>query len=116
MVLFLGIFNYVSKFSSGTAGVCKTLCKLISVKADWTWSKMYQDVYDRANMIVKKDACMKCYSTPRLLKLETDASGFSHGAKLLQIWDGINCRQDEVPDNATLHPIAFASQSLLSAE
>ena len=33
---FLGIINYLRKFSPATAKVCKALQKLTSVKADWT--------------------------------------------------------------------------------
>ena len=37
-------------------------------------------------------------------------------AGLLQITEGMICGCDEVPDNATLHPISFASKSLSSME
>ena len=37
-------------------------------------------------------------------------------AGLLQVMDGMNGECDEVPHNATLCLIAFASKSLLSAE
>ena len=54
--------------------------KFTSVKAYWTWNRMYQDLYDTAQKIVKKDACMKLYNASRPLYLETDASGVSLGA------------------------------------
>ena len=73
---------------------------------------MYQDLYDRAKNIVKKDVCTKFYNATRLLYLETDASG--HG--LLQIRNGMNCGCNEAPDNATLHLIAFTNKSLLNNE
>ena len=53
---FLGILKYLSKFSPATAEVCKTLQKLTSVKAAWTWNRMYQDLYDTAKNIIKKTA------------------------------------------------------------
>ena len=40
----------------------------------------------------------------------------SHGTGLLQVRDSMNCGHDEVPDNPTLCPIAFASESLSSTE
>ena len=77
---------------------------------------MYQDLYDRAKMIVEKDGCMKFYNTCRSLYLETDSTGVSLGARLLQVRDGMNFRCDKVLDNATLDPTAFASKSILSAK
>ena len=53
---FLGILNYMGKFSSMTAEACETLQKLTSAKAEWPWNKMYQDLYDKAKMIIKR--CM----------------------------------------------------------
>ena len=61
-----------------------------------------------------KNACMKFYDTPKSLYLETDASGVSLGARLLHIRDGMNCGCDELPDNAAMCPVAFASKSLSS--
>ena len=71
---FLGILNYSSMFSSVTAEVCKHMLKLTSVKADLTWNKMYQDLYNTAKKVVKKDACMKFYdaSRPVHIYMETD--------------------------------------------
>ena len=50
---FLGIFNYLSKFSTVTAEVCKPLEKLTSVRVDWKWNGMYHDLYNRKKKIVK---------------------------------------------------------------
>ena len=77
---FLGIINYLSKFPSEPAGLCVWPQKLISVKADWTWNRTYQDLYDRAKKIVKKDLCIKFHDT-RSLYLDTDASCISLGAR-----------------------------------
>ena len=41
---FLGIINYLSKFSPSTATVCKFLQKLTSSKAVWMWNASYQDI------------------------------------------------------------------------
>ena len=35
---FLGIINYLGKFSPATADVCKSLRKLTSDKTEWTWN------------------------------------------------------------------------------
>ena len=80
------------------------------------WNRLYKDLYDRAKKIIKKDACIKFNDASRSLYLETDASGVGLGVRLLYVRDGINCRPDELPDNATLCPITLASKSPLSAE
>ena len=70
---FLGILNYLSKFSPAKAEVCKPLPKMISVKIEWAWNKMYQDLYDRTMRLIKKDTCMKFYDASRSIYLENDA-------------------------------------------
>ena len=76
---------------------------------------MYQNLYHRAKKIIKKDACMKFYTTSKPLYLEPDVSCVSLGARLLMVRGSMNCGC-EVLDNTTLPPTAFASKSLLSAE
>ena len=39
---FLGIINYLSKFSPDMSEVCKPLRRLMSSKATWTWDASYQ--------------------------------------------------------------------------
>ena len=82
--------------------VCEPLHKLTSVKADWIWNKRYQDLYEKAKTIVKRDIGMKFYNAARSLYLETDTSRIGIGAGLLLVRDGMNCRFDKIPDNAIL--------------
>ena len=98
--LFLDLLNYLSKFSLVNTEVCKPLCKWTSVKADIELN--YQDLYNKAKKIVMKDACMKFHDATRPLCLETDVSGVSLGARLLQVRDGMNYGCNAVPDNATM--------------
>ena len=74
--------NYLSKFSSVTTDVFEPLSKLTSVKADWTWNRIYQHLYDRAKKIIKKDPCIEFYDASRPLYLEIDASDVSLGVRL----------------------------------
>ena len=59
---------------------------------------------------------MKFYVDSKPLYLETDVSGVGLGAALLQLHDNTVCQKGIAPNNITLHPIAFASKSLTSAE
>ena len=80
---FLGIINYLDKFSPDTAELCELLRKLTSSKMTWTWNALYQQLFDKAKSIVKADVCMKFYNDAKPLYLETDASRVSLGAALL---------------------------------
>ena len=113
---FLGIINYLGKFSPGMAEVCDPLQKLTLSKAAWTWNTSYQQLFAKARSLIKVDICMKFYGVTKPLYLEIDASGDGLGAALLQLHDNTTCQKDMVPDNTILHPIAFASKSLTGAE
>ena len=58
---FLGILNFLHKFSWITAEVYELQWRLTSVKTNWIWNRMYQDMYDKAKQIVKQAACMKLW-------------------------------------------------------
>ena len=55
---------------------------------------------------------MKFHDALKTLYLEIDTSGIGLGAGLLQVRAVMNCEHDEVPDNVTVNPIAFASKIL----
>ena len=38
------VVKYLSKYSPMTAEICKTIQKLTSVKMEWLWNDMYQDL------------------------------------------------------------------------
>ena len=61
---------------------------------------MYQDLYEKAIMIVKRDANIKFCDAARPLFLDTDASGISLGTRLLHVRDGMNYRHSKAQDNA----------------
>ena len=113
---FLGIINYLGKFSPGTTNVCDPLCKLTSSKVTWTWNASYQVLFNKAKSLPKVDMCMKFYDNTKPLYLETDASIVGLGAAQLQMHEGTACQKDTAPDNTSLHPIAFVSKSLKSTE
>ena len=44
---FLGIINYLTKFSPGTADIFEALRQLTSVKTEWTSNLTYQKLFDK---------------------------------------------------------------------
>ena len=113
---FLGIINYLGKFSPGTAEVCEPLRKLTSTRVAWTWNASYQQMFNKAKSFIKAEVCMKFYDGTKLLYLEKDALGVGLEATLLQLHDNTACQKGTAPDNTNFHPIAFASKSLTGVE
>ena len=113
---FLGIINFLNKFSPGTLEACEPLRRLTSSKAKWTWNESYQQLFNKAKSLIKTEMCMKFYDDTKPLYLKTDASVVSLGAALLQLRDNTNCPKDTPPDKTILCPIVFASKSLTGAE
>ena len=113
---FLGIINYLSKFSPDMLEVCKPLRKLTSSKAMWMWDASYQQWFEKVKLLIKVEMCMKFYDDTKLLYLKTDASGIGLGAALLQCRDNTVCQKGTVSDNTILQPIAFVSKSLTGAK
>ena len=113
---FLGIINYLNKFSVGTSEACELLRKLMSSKATWMWNASYQQLFNKAKSLIKAEMCMKFYDDTKLLYLETDVSGVGLGAALLQLRDNTNCPKDTAPHNTILCPIACVSKSLTHPE
>ena len=112
---FLGIINYLGKFSPSKTDTSKLLRKLITVKTEWTRNATYQKLFEKAKLILTDDACMKFYDETQPLYPETDASRIRLRAGLLQTRSSTSCPRDKAPDNSTLRPMTFASKSLSSA-
>ena len=113
---FLGVINYLGKFSPGTVSVCEPLRKLTLHRAAWMWNAPYQTIYDKANCLIEADICIKFCDETKPLYLKTDAPRVGLGATLLQARDGMTCLKDSAPDYTILQLIAYVSKSLTSAE
>ena len=102
---FLGIVNYLSKFSPRTVEVCKPLRKLISSRTTWTWNGSYQQLFDNAKSPVKTEVCMTFYNDTKALYLETDAiqgqtrSRTTTATQLHNVPKGHGTRQHNPPPN-----------------
>ena len=91
---FLGIINYLGKFSPRTAELCELLRKLASTKAEQTWNATYQKMFKEAKVVIKEDACMKFYNETKLLYIETHMFGVGLATALLQPSNSISCHTD----------------------
>ena len=113
---FLGIINYLGQFFPDTLEVCEPLRKRMSSKMTWTWNASYQQLFQKAKLLIKAEMCIKFYDDTKLLYLETDASGIVLRAALVQCRDNMACQKGTAPDNTILCTIAFASKSLTGAQ
>ena len=113
---FLGLINYLGKFSPSMATICEPLQKLTSSRGVWSWNALYQAIYDKAKLFIKANTGMKFYNENKALYLKTDMSGVGLDTLLLQARDGATYQKDTAPDNIILQSIALASKSLTSAE
>ena len=55
---FLGVINYLNKFSPAMSEACKPLRKLMSSKATWTWNASYQQLFDKEKSLIKVEMYM----------------------------------------------------------
>ena len=95
---FLCIINHLTKSSPMTDEVYKPLEKLTPVK----------DLHEKG--IIRQDAYMYFHDTSKPLYMDTDTSSIGLGLGLLHLRDGMNCGQDQLPDNTALCPIVFTSK------
>ena len=56
---FLGIIDYLGKFSPTTANVCEPLQNLMSSQKLWTWNRSYQALFNKAKSLIRDDVCMR---------------------------------------------------------
>ena len=99
--------NYLIKFTSSTAEVCKPVHKLTSLKNGWMWNNIHQKLCARENHSSRKSCPQHSTTRKKQLYLETDAPGASIRESLLQTSDGMQFPKDDTPDNMPLWPIAF---------
>ena len=90
---FLGIINYLSKFSPDMSVVCKLLRKLTSSKAMWMWDTSYQQWYQKAKLLIKVEMFMKFYDDTRPLYLKIDTSRIGLWEALLKLRDNTDCQK-----------------------
>ena len=70
----------------------------------------------RFNQENEKSTSNQFFDVSRPLYLETDTFRIGLRVRLLQVRDGMNCRNDEITDNAILWLAAFGSKTLSSVE
>ena len=97
---FLGIVQYLSKFSSRIAEIAEPLCDLMKKHAPYAWGPEHNQGFDNIKKEIVQAPILRYYDPTKATVLQTDASIKGLGDCLLQ----------------DRHPIYFASKSLQDAE
>ena len=98
--VFLGMVNYLNRFSPCLAGLTKTLRDLCRVDAEFSWGPEHQKAFDRVKQEICATHSLPYYDPRQPLTPQVDASGHGLGAALVQ----------------ERGPVAFASKALTDAE
>ena len=97
---FLGICNYLSRFTPNFAEIVKPLTELTHGNAVWSWSSQHDKAFKTAKSLIANATTLKFLDVNKPCVLQVDASDTGLGGALLQ--DG--------------QPVAFRSSTLSAAE
>ena len=97
---FLGMCNYLSRFTPNLAEVVKPLPDLTHGNAVWSWSSQHDKAFKTAKSLIANAATLKFFDVNKPCVLQVDASDTGLGGALLQ--DG--------------QPVAFTSSTLSATE
>ena len=97
---FLGMRNYLSRFTPNLSETVKPLTELTHVDAVWSWSSQHDKAFSSAKSAIANATTLKLFDVNRPCVLQVDASDSDLGEALLQ--DG--------------QPVAFTSSTLSPTE
>ena len=120
---FLGMVNYLSKFSGNLAVLCKPIRDLDKDGIPFVWLPHHQDAFQAVKEEFSKDSCLQYYNEKRSIFIESDASKDGLGSVLVQRPTGspdlmLDPQKDRDRDlsDLNLKPVCYASKSMTTAE
>ena len=102
---FMGMVNYLSKFSSNISELCVPIFAVTGQKSEWYWGAMQQQSFDLIKAELSNTPVLCAFDLSRKHRVSADSSKHALGAVLLQF----NCRGD-------WQPVEYASRKLTEAE
>ncbi|POM64277.1 Reverse transcriptase [Phytophthora palmivora] len=102
---FLGLANYLHKYSAGYAELALSLWDLLKKDADWVWEQQHQDAFDNIKASLQQVPVLALPDENKSFSIVCDASDYVIGGALLQ-------KDDEGRERV----ISFQSRQLKAAE
>ena len=102
---FMGMVNYLNKFSSKLAGLCIPIYDVTGSKSDWYWGSDQQSAFESIKLELSMAPVLCAFDSSRKHRVSSDASRKALGAVLLQL----NCNND-------WQPVEYASRKLTDPE
>ncbi|POM73971.1 LOW QUALITY PROTEIN: Putative retroelement, partial [Phytophthora palmivora] len=101
----LGLANYLHKYSAGYAELARPLSDLLKKDADWVWERQHQDAFDNIKTSLQHEPVLALTDENKSFSVVCDASDYAIGCALLQ-------KDDEGHERV----ISFQSRQLKAAE
>ena len=102
---YLGMVNYVGKFSPRIAELTQPIRELLKTESDWAWGSMQQRAFEELRRELSSATVLAQYCPNKKTKVAADASSFGLGGVLSQKQQSGDWR-----------PVAFISRSMVEAE
>ena len=102
---FMGFANFYRRFIKGYSGIATPLTNFTKKDRIFSWTENEQFAFEKLKRRFSETPILAIFDPEQLIVVETDASDYAIGTCLMQIG------KDE-----KLHPIAFYSKKMFSAE
>lgn len=102
---FLGMVNYIGKFSPNIAELTGPIRDLLKAENDWTWGIQQQQAFEKVKQELSSPAVLAQYCPDRQTRVSADASFFGLGGVLSQLQPAGEWR-----------PVTFISRSMTPTE
>lgn len=102
---FLGFANFYRRFINGYSKICRPINDLLKKTTEFQWGKPQQEALEELKRRFTTAPLLAWPDFKKPFTIETDSSGFARSAILSQN-----------QEDGKLHPVAYSSKSLSSAE
>ncbi|GMF44018.1 unnamed protein product [Phytophthora fragariaefolia] len=80
----LGLANYLHKYSAGYTGLAKPLSDLLKKDTDWRWERQHQEAFDNIKASLQRAPILALPDESKPFSVVCDASDYAIGCALLQ--------------------------------
>ncbi|KAG3146816.1 hypothetical protein PC128_g23939 [Phytophthora cactorum] len=82
--MWLGLANYLHKYSAGYAGLARPLSELLKKDSDWRWERQHQDAFESIQASLQQVPVLALPNETKPFSVVCDASDYAIGCALLQ--------------------------------